>query len=72
MLTMDRATTAEVEAIGLDAPAQMLGDFVGTGEGVDDPHVGPRLGYRRAAAQLDRLVVAAVARLTADAASEQD
>ncbi len=71
VLTMDRATTATVEAIGLSAPVLLLGDFVGTGEEVADPYGGPRLGYRRAAAQLDRLAGAVVARLVEDAAGER-
>ena len=72
MLSMDRATTASVEAIGLSAPVQLLGDFVGTGEEVADPYGGPRLGYRRAAAQLDRLVGAVVERLAEDRAGERE
>lgn len=72
VLTVDRATTAEVEAIGLSAPVQMFGDFVGTGEEVADPYGGPRVGYRRAAAQLDRLVGAVVERLAEDRAGERE
>ena len=63
VLTMDKATTAEVKAIVGDAPVEMLGDYVGTGEEVDDPYGGPRCGYRQAAEQLDRLVDAVIRRL---------
>ena len=70
VLTMDRATTAEVKAIGLKAPTEMLGDFAGTGEKVDDPYGGARNGYRHTATQLDRLVTAAVERMAGDASGE--
>ena len=66
VLTMDRQTLAEVEALGVDAPVRMLGDFVGTGEEVDDPYGGSRKAYRQAADQLDRLVDAAIAKLAGD------
>ncbi len=71
VLTMDRTTTAEVESIGLNAPVRMLGDFAGTGEEVPDPYSGPRVGYRRAAAQLDRLIGEVVARLADDPPGER-
>lgn len=63
ILTMDRATTAEVEALLTDVRVVMLGDYAGTGEEVADPYGGPRLGYRVAAEQIQRLVDAAVRRL---------
>lgn len=63
VLTMDRVTTAETEALVSDQPVTMLGDFAGTGEEVQDPYGGPRVGYRIAAEQIARLVDAVVARL---------
>ena len=63
VLTMDRRTTAEVEALGIDAPVRMLGDFVGTGEEVDDPYGRSRKAYRQAADRIERLVDAAIAKL---------
>ena len=67
VLTMDRRTTDEVKALGVKAPIEMLGDFVGTGEEVDDPYGGSRTGYHRAAEQLDRLVDLAIERMETDA-----
>ncbi len=66
ILTMDRVTTAEVEALLADAPVVMLGDYAGTEEEVDDPYGGPRRGYRVSAEQINRLVDAAVKRLAAE------
>jgi protein-tyrosine phosphatase len=63
VLTMDRRTTTAVEAIGIEAPVRMLGDFVGTGEEVDDPYGRPRKAYQRTADQIDRLVDTAIANL---------
>ncbi len=66
ILTMDRVTTAEVEALLADAPVVMLGDYAGTGEEVEDPYGGPRRGYRVSAEQINRLVDDAVKRLAAE------
>ena len=67
ILTMDQATTEEVRAVGTTVPVEMIGDFVGTGEEVDDPYGGPLSGYQRVIRDLDRLVDAAIDRMEADA-----
>ena len=67
ILTMDKATTDEVRAVGTTVAVEMLGDFVGTGEEVDDPYGGPLSGYQRVLRDLERLIDAAIDRLEADA-----
>ena len=66
ILTVDLATSEQVLALGTSAPGEMLGDFAGTGEEVDDPYGGPTHGFRLIARQLDRLIGLAVDRLEAD------
>jgi len=63
ILPVDRWTTDQVHALGVSDPVEMLGDFVGTGEEVEDPYGGATEGYRRSLRQLDRLVDAAIDRL---------
>ena len=66
ILTVDRWTTDQASVVGASGPVQMLGDFVGTGEEVEDPYGGPVDGYQRSIGQLDRLVDAAIDRLETD------
>ena len=63
ILTMDQQITNEVRATGSSVPVEMLGDYVGTSEEVDDPYGGPASGYRRSLRILDRLVTKAVDRI---------
>ena len=67
VLTVDRATTEEARALGPSGPVEMLGDFVGTGEEVDDPYGGSTHDYRRSVRQLHRLVARALDRLETEA-----
>ena len=66
ILTMDKPTTDDVRATGVKVAVEMLGDFAGTGEEVDDPYGGSLNGYRRAVRGLDRLVDAAIERLAVE------
>ena len=67
VLTVDRPTTEQARALDVSGPVEMLGDFVGTGEEVDDPYGGPTRGYRLSVRQLDRLVARALDRLETEA-----
>ena len=67
ILVVDRWTTDQADAIGTSGSVHMLGDFVGTGEEVEDPYGGSIRGYQRTIDQLDHLVDAAIARLETDA-----
>ena len=63
VLTMDRETEREAQALKLRAPVTMLGDYVSTGEEVEDPYGRSPRHYREAALQLKRLVELVVAQL---------
>ena len=63
VLTLDRETEREAQALKLRAPVTMLGDYVGTGEEVEDPYGRTLRHYREVALQLNRLVERVVARL---------
>jgi protein-tyrosine-phosphatase len=67
VLTVDRTTTEQALALGTSGAVEILGDFAGTGEEVDDPYGGPRHGYRLSVCQLDRLVARALDRLETEA-----
>ena len=69
ILTVDRWTTEQAEAIQVSGSVCMLGDFVGSAEEVVDPYGGSIHGCQRTARQLDRLVDAAIDRLETDTAS---
>jgi protein-tyrosine-phosphatase len=69
VLTLDRETESEAKALRLHAPVEMLGDYVGTGEEVEDPHRRSTRRYLEVAVQLKRLVELVVARLEAGAVS---
>ena len=63
VLALDRETEREAQALRLRAPVEMLGDYVGTGEEVEDPYGRSPHHYYEAALQLKRLVELVVARL---------
>ena len=63
VLALDRETEREAQALMLRAPVEMLGDYVGTGEEVEDPYLRSPRHYRKVALQLQRLVDLVVARL---------
>ena len=67
ILTVDRWTTNQADSIGTSRSIHMLGDFVGTGEEVEDPYGGSIREYQHTIDQLDRLVDGAIARLETDA-----
>ena len=67
ILTVDRWTTETVTQLALKGQLEMLGDFVGTGEEVEDPYGGSKAGYRRSIRQLDRLVDLAIDKLETNA-----
>jgi len=69
VLTLDRETEREAKALRLNPPVEMLGDYVGTGEEVEDPYGRSRRHYRDVALQLKRLVELLVARLDSGAVS---
>jgi len=69
VLALDRDTEREAQALKLRVPVEMLGDYVGTGEEVEDPYGRSRRHYRDVALQLKRLVELLVARLDSGAVS---
>lgn len=71
VLALDRDTEREARALKLRPPVEMLGDYVGTGEEVDDPYGRSRRHYREVALQLKRLVELLVARLDTNGATER-
>ena len=72
ILALDRETESEAKALKLTARVEMLGDFVGTGEEVEDPYGRSTRQYRDVAVQLRRLVELAVDRLDVGALSTQE
>lgn len=69
VLTLDRETEREAQAMKLSAPVTMLGDYVGTGEEVEDPYGRSPRHFCEAALQLKRLVELVVAQLDAGVVS---
>ena len=63
VLTMDRETERQAKALKLRAQVEMLGDYVGTGEEVEDPYGRSHDRYREVALQLKRLIDLVVAKL---------
>jgi protein-tyrosine phosphatase len=63
VLTMDRETERDAQAICPRSRIAMLGDYAGTGEEVADPYGGSRRRHRDTLAQIERLVPLALARL---------
>ena len=72
VLALDRDTEREAQALKLRAPVEMLGDYVGTGEEVEDPYGRSRRHYRDVALQLKRLVELLMARLDSGAVSTSE
>ncbi len=72
VLTLDRETEREAKALRLHAPVEMLGDYVGTGEEVEDPYRRSTRRYLEVAVQLKRLVELVVARLEAGVVSTSE
>lgn len=66
VLTMDRETEREATARKLRGQVEMLGDYVGTGEEVEDPYTQPPDKYREVALQLKRLIELVVVKLAAE------
>ena len=69
VLTMDRETERDAKDMNLPGRVDMLGDYAGTGEEVADPYGRSRRQHDETAAQFERLVPLALARLVAEAAS---
>lgn len=69
VLALDRETEREAQALKLRAPVEMLGDYVGTGEEVEDPYGRSPRHYLEVAFQLRRLVELVVARLDTEVVS---
>ncbi len=67
VLTMDRETERDAVAMNLRGRVEMLGEYAGTGEEVDDPYGGSPRRHRDAAVHLERLVSLTLARLVAGA-----
>jgi protein-tyrosine-phosphatase len=63
VLTMDRETERDAKALKLRGRVEMLGDFVGTGEEVEDPYGRPSRHYREVARQLKRMIELLVVKL---------
>ena len=72
ILALDRETEREAQALKLRAPVEMLGDYVGTGEEVEDPYGRSLRHYHEVALQLKRLVELVVARLDTGVVSAPD
>lgn len=70
VLAMTQEHVVRVRRVcGERAPVATLGDYAGTGESVDDPFMGERAEYREVAAQIARLVSAAIERFETGQAS---
>ncbi len=72
VLALDRETEREAQALRLRAPVEMLGDYVGTGEEVEDPYGRSPHHYHEVALQLNQLVELVVARLETGVVSTPD
>ncbi len=69
VLALDRETESAAKALKLNARVEMLGDYVGTGEEVEDPYGRSTRRYRRVAVQLRRMVELVVDKLDVGARS---
>jgi len=65
VLALDEATLRAARRLAPKTTPQLLGEYAGTGEEVDDPYGGERAEYDACARQIDRLVQAVVSRLAA-------
>ena len=63
ILTADSCVTREVTDLALTGRVEMLGDYAGTGEEIDDPYGGPEEAYRQCAHTIRRLVDRVMRRL---------
>lgn len=70
VLTMDGTVTREVRRLGIGGRVELLGEYAGTGEIVEDPYGCPVETYRACADQLERLLLTVADRLEKDIASE--
>ena len=65
VLALDQETLRAARRLAPKTHPELLGDYAGTGEEVDDPYGGDRIEYDTCAQHIDRLVHAVVARLAA-------
>jgi len=63
VLALDDESLRTARRLRLNVRPELLGDYAGTGEEVDDPYGGTRAEYDACARQIDRLVQAVVERL---------
>ena len=63
VLALDDESLQAARRLRLKVRPELLGDYVGTGEEVDDPYGGTRAEYDACARQIDRLVQGVVQRL---------
>jgi protein-tyrosine phosphatase len=63
VLALDGETLRAARRLAPKSTPQLLGDYAGTGEDVDDPYGGDRAEYDACARHIDRLVQAVVTRL---------
>ena len=63
VLALDDETLRTARRLRLKVRPELLGDYAGTGEEVDDPYGGTRAEYDACARQIDRLVQGVVERL---------
>jgi protein-tyrosine-phosphatase len=65
VLALDQDSLRLARRLAPRTQPELLGDYAGTGEEVDDPYGGDRAEYDACARHIDRLVQAVVARLAA-------
>ena len=70
VFAMDHETLEALGGLRLKARVELLGDYAGTGEDVDDPFGATRSEYEACAHIIDRLVRKAIDRLAKEAASD--
>ena len=63
VLALDHESLRAARRLALKTTPELLGDYAGTGEEVDDPYGGDRAAYDACAQQIERLVQAVVTRL---------
>lgn len=69
ILTMDGMVTRDVSRLPLDGRVELLGEYAGTGEIVEDPYGCSGEVYRACARQLEQLLLAAADRLERELAT---
>jgi protein-tyrosine-phosphatase len=65
VLALDQDSLRLARRLAPQSRPELLGDYAGTGEEVDDPYGGDRAEYDACARQIERLVQAVVTRLAA-------